>query len=355
MSDKTSMAKHIVRSLAPAGGPLTGRRSAQVLKRQAEKARVQRDWPLDVFYRRQICALEPTKAGNWIQYGHALKEAGFHGRAHDAYEKARSLGGGNAEAALQLAHLAKIRADFITAAREFESAAALAHSDIEHIAFEQKLLHKIDNSVVFWGANPKTPKVGLRVFLSVPGGVVHEDNKESAGAGLGVADYSYSFAMRGFIQAFEEMEVDYTVIDKPEYISDIRARSGADINIHLGFYPPERMRVLKGAYNINCFAWEFDRLRTPTEGLNHHAFANQAQMLEVADALWIPSRHGTDTVRASVSKPVEHVPAPVLSNLARRPRAQRPNLRDLERIGRDLAGINWEPLSILPRMQPALS
>lgn len=354
MSYKTPMSKSIIKSLAETSAPLTGRSSTRGLKRQAEKARVQRDWPLDVFYRRQICTSEPDRPGNWIQYGHALKEAGFHERAREAYEKARSLDSGSAEAALQLAHLAKIRADFRTAEREFEAAAALGHADAQHIAFEQKLLRKIDNSVIFRGANPKAPKAALRVFLSVPGGAVQESDKATAGASLGVADYSYSFAMRGFIEAFEEMEVDYTVLDKPEYISDIRARSGAEINIHIGFYPPERMRVLKGAHNINCFAWEFDRLRSPSEATSYHAFADPKLMLDVADALWIPSRHGANAVRASVTKPVERVPAPVLSNLARRPRTQRPDLRELERVGRDLANTSWEPLSILPRLQTSL-
>lgn len=354
MSDKTPMPHSIIRNLAEASAPLIGRSSARDLKRKAEMARTQHDWPLDLFYRRKVCALDSAKPGNWIQYGHALKEAGFHERAREAYDRARSLESGNAEAALQLAHLGKIRGDFETAAREFGTAAELGHPDVERIAFEQKLLRKVDNSIVFRGANPKAPKAALRVFLSVPGGVVHEGDKEAAAAGLGAADYSYSFAMRGFMQAFDEMEVDYTVIDKPEYISDIRARSGAEINIHLGFYPPERMRMLKGAYNINCFAWEFDRLRAQSEAYSHHAFSDQAQMLSIADALWVPSTHGTDAVRASVSKPVDRVPAPVLSNLARRPRPQRPDLRDLERIGRDLADISWEPLSILPRMQPML-
>lgn len=355
MSDKMPTPQGVVRSITELGAPLMGRRqSTQELKRQAEKARTQRDWALDLAYRRQISGMEPTKPGAWIQKGHALKEAGFHSRAAEAYLKARELGGDEGEAALQLGHLAKIRGDFGTAAREFETAVALGHPAADQIALELKLLRRIDNTLVFRGVNPKAPKAPLRVFLSVPGGQVQEGDKEAAAAGLGAADYSYSFAMRGFIQAFEEMEVDYTVIDKPEYISDIRERSGAEINIHLGFYPPERMRVLKGAYNINCFAWEFDRLRLPTEAFSHHAFADQAQMLDVADELWVTSQHATDAVAAQITKPATRVPSPVLSNLSRRPRSQRPDLRELERIGRDLAGVNWEPLSILPRLQPML-
>lgn len=355
MSDKIPMPQGIARSLAELSAPLTGRRrSTQDLKRQAEKARTQRDWALDMLYRRQICDMEPAKPGAWIQYGHALKEAGFHGRAAEAYGKARELDGDSAEAALQLGHLAKIRGDFDTAVREFESAVAMNHPAADQIALELKRIRRVDNSAIFRGANPKAPKAPLRVFLSVPGGQVHEGDKEAASAGLGAADYSYSFAMRGFIQAFEEMEVDYTVIDKPEYVSDIRDRSGAEINIHLGFYPPERMRVLKGAYNINCFAWEFDRLRLPTEAYSHHAFADQAQMLDVADELWVTSNHATKAVAAQITKPATRVPSPVLTNLSRRPRSHRPDLRELERIGRDLAGINWEPLSILPRLQPML-
>lgn len=355
MIDKSLASLSRNKSLAELSAPITGRRRASGdLKRQAEKARTQRDWSLDIFYRRQICSVEPTKPGAWIQLGHAFKEGGFMAKAREAYEQARTLDGQNAEAPLQLAHLAKIRGDFDTAEQEFDNAARLNHPDIDQIAFERKLLRKIDNSIVFRGANPKAPKAPLRVFLSVPGGVVQEGDQAAAAAGLGSADYSYSFAMRGFIQAFDEMEIDYTVIDKPEYISDIRERSGAEINIHLGFYPPERMRVLKGAYNINCFAWEFDRLREPSEAFSHHAFADQAQMLDVADEIWVPSRHGADAVRNHVAKPVDRVPAPILDNLARRPRATRPGVRELERIGRDLAGVNWEPLSILPRLQPML-
>ena len=49
MSDKIPMPQGIARSLAELSAPLTGRRrSTQDLKRQAEKARTQRDWALDV-------------------------------------------------------------------------------------------------------------------------------------------------------------------------------------------------------------------------------------------------------------------------------------------------------------------
>ncbi len=325
------------------------------LRRQGDQARAKLDWISDVYFRRQLCVTEAAKPGDWVQYGHSLKEAGFHAMAASAYEKALALTPDNAEIIFQLGHLSKVRGDFAAAHRFFEQAETLGYEPVSSIEFEMKLLRKIDNSVIFHDVSRHGEKTPFRVFLSVPGGAMSEGNKAAIATGLGQADYSYSFAMRGFVDALEEMEIDHTVITHPEYIADIRERSDAEINLHLSFYPPERVRLLKGAYNVNCFAWEFDRLRSPGEVTSYHAFADQATMLTVPDEVWVPSEHGAEAVRRTVDTPVSMVAAPVLKNLARKPRNQPPGASEISRMSRALHEVAWQPLSILPRIQPQMN
>lgn len=348
MGRAPSVGRVLQKGLDKVGGSLM-RENAADLKKRADLARAQRDWAQDAYWRRRICGQEPERRGAWVQLGHALKEAGFHAKAEDAYLKALTLKPDDAEIILQLAHLSKVRGRLDETADLLRQARDMGHSERDQIEADLRLLKKVDNKTVFWGVGED--RTDLRVFLSAPSAPVAEDQREAAAAGLGQADYSYSFAMRGFIQALEELEIDHTVIIKPEYVSDIRKRSTAEVNLHIGFYPPDRMRVLKGAYNVNCFAWEFDRLRSPEESFSHHAFSQQAEMLSVPDELWIPSSQGVEAVKAVVSCPVSRVPAPVLGAHARRPRDGRPTERDIARAGRDLAGVNWEPLAILPRIQ----
>jgi len=352
MASTPPVSRAVKRGLIALGAPLTGENPAE-FKKKADLARAQRDWAQDAYWRRRTCKVEPERPGAWIQLGHALKEAGFHGKAEDAYRKALALKPDDAEITLQLAHLAKVQGRLDQASRLFVDARDLGHSDQAQIARELKLLKKIDNKTVFLGASDEV-RTSLRVFLSAPSAPVSEGNRDGAVAGLGQTDYSYAFAMRGFIRALEELEVDCSVIGHPEYISDIRDRSGATINIHIGFYPPEKIRLLKGAYNVNCFAWEFDRLRSPEESFSHHAFSDQATMLEIPDEIWIPSSHGVEAVKCAVSTPVSRVAAPVLGAHARRPRDGRPEDRDIARAARDIADINWEPLAILPRVQQTM-
>ncbi len=336
------------------GDGVAGKSPAE-LRKLAEQARARRDWNADAFYRRLVCAAEEGRAGNWIQYGHALKEAGFHARAEAAYGKALDILPNDPDLHLQLGHLSKVRGDFDAAVMWFEKARDLGHPSLDEIAFQLGLLRRVDNTAIFLETVAGQSKDGVRVYLSVPGKQMRESNKADVAAGLGRADYSYSFAMRGFIDALEELEIDHEVIQKPEFVSDIRERSDAQVNIHLGFYPPDQVRVLKGAYNVNCFAWEFDRLRTAAELTDYHAFADQAAMLDIADELWVPSHHGADAVRKSVHKPVHTIPAPVLTNLAKRPRAAAPAFREVERLSRALSDVSWQPLAIVPRMQPTLN
>ena len=331
-----------------------GRASAAELRASAERARAGGNWDKDVFFRRQVCEAEPDRAGNWIQYGHALKESGFHLKAVEAYQSALDILPKDADLHLQMGHLAKVRGDLTGAISWFEKAKALGHAAQADIDHQLSLLGRITRTPIFHEVTPGADKSGIHVYLSVPSSAVVETSKAQIATSLGKSDYSYSFAMRGFVEALDALGVDNTVIANPEFISDIRERSDAAINIHLGFYPPENIRLLKGAYNVNCFAWEFDRLRSALETRSYHAFAEQATMLSLADELWVPSSHGAEAVRASVHKPVHHAPAPVLSNVLKQGRAAKPTQKDLNRIGRNLGAVGWQPLAIIPRIQPVL-
>lgn len=332
------------------GGSMT----IQQLKAAADAARARGDRAADVYYRRQVCRKDPQKLGAWIQYGHALKEAGFHDRSGKAYRQALTLQPESAEINLQLGHLSKVAGDLDAAARFFETAVALGYEGGDDPGFQLRLLRRVDNKTIYREVSPDQEKSGVRFYLSSPSRSIREDSKSEASQGLGQADYSYAFAMKGFIEALEALEMDFAVISNPEFISDIRERSDAAINIHLGFYPPERLRLLKGAYNIDCFAWEFDRLRSPAELTTYHAFADQATMLDRVDEVWTPSSHGAEAVRQSTRRPVHFVPSPVISGLAKRPRPGLIGPREVEKAARGLVEVRWEPLSILPRIQETM-
>lgn len=354
MSRSPTVSRALKKRIDGIAAQLTGRETPATLRSYAEQARAQGDWARDAYFRRRIAELEPERFGAWVQLGHALKETGFHAKAEGAYRRAMELKPDDKEVVVQLAHLAKVRGDFEEARRCFEDALGGGHPDRTEIEAELRRLRQSDNSTIFWDVARDAAPVPLRVFLSSPSKLMDESAKAGLEAGLGHAEYSYAFAMRGFAEALRELEIDFTVLERPENIADIRERSEGEVNIHLGFYPPERIRLLKGAYNIICFAWEFDRLRNPEEVISYHAFADQAEMLDVADEIWVPSSHGAEVVRARVSKPVRHVQSPVLSNLTRHPRDQAPSGREVLRAARDLLSTSWEPLAVLGRLQPTL-
>lgn len=349
---KTKVGKAISRRIESATAASGSRLSITALRGSATKARGRLSWDEDAYYRRLICRREPSRAGNWIQLGHALKEAGFHLKAEAAYRRALDLLPGDADLHLQLAHLAKVRGDLVSAIALFESARELGHPDTDIIAAQVATLVRVASPPIFQELVSGAEKSGVKVYLSAPAKEVNEGQRGDIAKGLGQADYSYAFALRGFAAGLATLGIDHEVIDNPEIISDIRDRSDAATNIHLGFYPPEHIRLLKGAYNINCFAWEFDRLRKPQENRTSHAFWDQAQMLSLADELWMPSRHGVEAVQPLVSPPVRHVPSPILGALRSRARTLSP--RDLNRISRALVDATWRPLSIMPRIQSTM-
>ncbi|WP_197277026.1 glycosyltransferase [Sphingomonas profundi] len=190
---------------------------------------------------------------------------------------------------------------------------------------------------------------GIHVHLSTREARLDETDRGGLARRIGTGDYSYAFAMRGFIEGLARIGVPHTILPDPAGIADIRDRSPAACNIHLAFYPPEQLRLLKGAFNIACAAWEFDRLRLPAETLDPHAFADQATMLALPDMIWAPSAHGAGAIAASVATPVRTVPSPVSATL--RAGGGLPTAERIAAIAARLAAISWQPLAIFPRLQ----
>ena len=358
MNNRRHLTRALLRRLSPPSvnlGDGSGNKRPEELRQLADNARTRRNFDADAFYRRRLCEIEPDRAGNWIQLGHALKEAGFHKRALDAYGMAEEIRPDDGDLQVHLGHLTKIMGDFAAAKAHFEKALQLGVQVSDAVTFELGILKKIDNSVVYQKYGEPEDASALRFFLSAPAGRIQESSKASMQAGLGHGDYSYAFAMQAFAAGLEAIGADFVVLQHPEYVSTITDRSDAAINVHLGFYPPERLRLLKGAYNINCFAWEFDRLRSPEEVLSAHAFADQAVMLDLADEIWMPSEHGAVATRPSLSRPVHVVPAPLIDNVAAGPRDQTPTSRPKAKAVRQLADVAWQPLAIAPRIQPEVN
>jgi glycosyltransferase involved in cell wall biosynthesis len=87
---------------------------------------------------------------------------------------------------------------------------------------------------------------------------------------------------------------------------------------HLIFRSTEEIRPIAGAYNIACFAWEFDVLSTP--GLAHQPVLDQqTSMLAACDEIWAPSSFTEKVLRNHGLTNTRLIPSPVFPPLAPRP------------------------------------
>jgi glycosyltransferase involved in cell wall biosynthesis len=83
-------------------------RQKQIVRR-ARRARAVQDWALAALHYRLALRYMPDRAGLWVQYGHALKEAGHFPAAEEAYRRAIALAPASADTHLQLGHVLKIQ------------------------------------------------------------------------------------------------------------------------------------------------------------------------------------------------------------------------------------------------------
>ncbi len=194
----------------------------------------------------------------------------------------------------------------------------------------------------------------FRVFVSSIHGPP-PPTREALGGFLGYTDYSYSFSMRGFLDAFVALGLDVQIVRAAENVADVRRASPRAVNVHFGFYPPDKPRLLKGAYNIVVTAWEFERLRRPYEHVGHHAFADTARSLNLADEVWAVSSYGAAALARSGVENVRHVGSPVLAGVRDRARSSPPDAEEILAAASDLDRFEWFPLAIAPVIQSVLS
>jgi glycosyltransferase involved in cell wall biosynthesis len=108
--------------------PFNGARkkgSAKLLQRAGDAMRA-RDWPEAALLYAEGLATQPNDVGAWVQYGHALKEAGDRRQAEEAYRRALTLDPDLPDTHLQLGHVLKLQGRFDEAAESYAQALSMA-------------------------------------------------------------------------------------------------------------------------------------------------------------------------------------------------------------------------------------
>ena len=326
---------------------------AGTLQGRGDTERDRANWPAAAYFYASVLKRRPDDAPIWMQYGHALKESGLFAEAQKSYERVIELSPTDAEARLQLAILLKIRGDFAGATAMFTQAQGLGYQPADFVTGEIQFLRKTDGRPVRRAALSGSVSAGqARIILSSVAVRPPESDGRNLKAFLGATHYSYAYAMMGFHDALRRAGYACEIIRNPEYVADIRD-GAADACIHLGFYPPDGPRYLKGAYNIMCVAWEFERLKTAVETLSYHAFADAAKMLSRSQEIWATSDFGAEAFRRSDLANVSTVSTPIVTG---RPhgRHQPPNVAELRELAMRLDAVTWVPLGIWHSMQPSL-
>jgi FkbM family methyltransferase len=92
------------------------KRRRRILTAAAARARDRRNWELAARYYQEALDLAPDRAELWVQYGHALKEAGNLSAGESAYRKSLDLNPRSADTHLQLGHVLKLQGRYPEAA-----------------------------------------------------------------------------------------------------------------------------------------------------------------------------------------------------------------------------------------------
>jgi glycosyltransferase involved in cell wall biosynthesis len=148
---------------------------------------------------------------------------------------------------------------------------------------------------------------------SAPRILYSSEGRSAIAAQFGAAHYSYRFAEQKFVELLSKMGHAPERIDLPPFYGPCSlaalARPAGGLTIHLIFRSTENIRTIAGCYNIACFAWEFDVLKTDTLPFEH-PFANQKRMLDACEEVWAPSTYSAKVLRMHGVANVRRVPAP---------------------------------------------
>lgn len=112
--------------------------SAKLLERASDAMRA-RDWPEAALLYAEGLVTHPNDVGAWVQYGHALKEAGDRRQAEEAYRRALALDPSLPDTHLQLGHVLKLQGRLDQAAESYAQALSMAPL-FAHAARELSLL-----------------------------------------------------------------------------------------------------------------------------------------------------------------------------------------------------------------------
>ena len=107
---------------------------AKTARQRGDAARDVRDWPSAAIAYRDYLGIRPDHAAIWVQYGHALKEAGRLDDALDAYQEALRIHGDHADLMLSIGHVYKLRGDLQSAATCYEMS---TRQDNNPVAFDE--------------------------------------------------------------------------------------------------------------------------------------------------------------------------------------------------------------------------
>lgn len=320
----------------------------------ADKCRDKQLWSEAAYYYRKVVGKDPKNLAIWIQQGHMLKEVGLLTHAVACYRRAIEIESTDPEAFVQLAIVYKQQGEFDQAITCYEAALKLDYQDKVFLCQEIEFLKKTANRSIeslFSSGEASS----YRVYLSSVSTTPSEENTDKLSLSLGKTHYSYGFILKGYIQALKSLGIPFEFISSPEYIANIKDRSSAKINIHIGIYPPDGPRLLKGAYNIFVFAWEFERLQYGYERISNHAFVDSKTMLSIADEVWGISQFTSSVaVKAGILQ-VRTVPTPIVQGICNRGRSGLPLRNEIYNAVSRLEHIHWRPLAISSVMQSVLS
>ncbi len=128
---------------------------------------------------------------------------------------------------------------------------------------------------------------------------------------LGIAHYSHELVGRRILVALARLGIETQELIRPEMYSAPRAfQSIKDFHradIHLIFKPIEEIRILRGAYNIACVVWEFDRLND--RALTINPCSHHVRMLRMVDEVWCYCTFTRDVVRKYFAN-AHYIPVP---------------------------------------------
>lgn len=146
--------------------------------------------------------------------------------------------------------------------------------------------------------------------------LISRPNQLQRAASLGKAHYSYGFAADNFVRMLQGHGIAVREIESPEQLKNPlfaeQSGLGTDEHLHLIFRSTEDIRTIPGAYNVACFAWEFDRLKD--DGLPEESVLDdQVRMLRTCQEVWTPCSYTHRLLLAHGIANAHVIPAPIAS------------------------------------------